>query len=133
MKSEETTAKHWLNFAREDLKAVESLINDKIFTLACFHAQQVAEKSLKSFIAFKLQSIPRLHSLFDLYQICLDYDESVSRLDSACKTLDRFYIPVRYPDAMPGMLPEGLPNKADALEAWELAEEVFEFVKQKIY
>jgi len=35
--------------------------------------------------------------------------------------LDRFYIPTRYPDALPGMLAEGLPGQQDAQEALDLA------------
>jgi len=31
--------------------------------------------------------------------------------------LDRYYIPTRYPDAVPGSLATGMPNQADAEEA----------------
>ena len=34
--------------------------------------------------------------------------------DTKSKFFDRFYIPTRYPDEIPGSLPEGLPNKKDA-------------------
>ena len=48
-----------------------------------------------------------------------------------CLILDRFYIPTRYPDAIPGSLSEGLPNKEDASEALQVAEEVLNFIKRK--
>lgn len=35
--------------------------------------------------------------------------------------LDRFYAPTRYPDAMPGTLPEGLPGKPESAEALAVA------------
>ena len=35
--------------------------------------------------------------------------------------LDRFYIPTRYPDALPGTLPQGAPSQEDAQEALDLA------------
>lgn len=35
--------------------------------------------------------------------------------------LDRFYIPSRYPDALPGTLPDGLPSRDDAKEARQTA------------
>lgn len=38
----------------------------------------------------------------------------------------------RYPDALPGTLPEGLPNKDEVCKSLELAEEVQEFVKRKL-
>jgi HEPN domain-containing protein len=43
--------------------------------------------------------------------------------------LDDFYIPTRYPDALPGVLPEGLPGKAEAEEALILARAVLERVE----
>jgi len=42
--------------------------------------------------------------------------------------LDRFYIPTRYPDALPGSLPEGLPNRDDAAEALAVARQVLDTV-----
>jgi HEPN domain-containing protein len=43
-------------------------------------------------------------------------------------TLDRFYIPTRYPDALPGALSEGLPTEADATEALAIARQVWEAI-----
>jgi HEPN domain-containing protein len=40
--------------------------------------------------------------------------------------LDDFYIPARYPDALPGALPEGLPGQEDAAQAFSLAQAVME-------
>jgi HEPN domain-containing protein len=42
--------------------------------------------------------------------------------------LDRFSIPTRYPDALPGSLPEGLPDQSDAVEALAVAREVLQTV-----
>ena len=36
--------------------------------------------------------------------------------------LDNYYIPTRYPDALPGTLPEGLPGESEAEEALRLAQ-----------
>lgn len=40
--------------------------------------------------------------------------------------LDRFYIPTRYPDAIPGSLEDGLPNREDAQDAIRTARCLFE-------
>ena len=40
--------------------------------------------------------------------------------------LDRFYIPTRYPDALPGALPDDLPTRQDAEQALATAQQVFE-------
>jgi len=46
--------------------------------------------------------------------------------------LRQIYMPTRYPDAHPGILPDGLPNKTQALEALETARKIFDLVKQKL-
>ncbi|NCC33700.1 MAG: HEPN domain-containing protein [Chloroflexia bacterium] len=42
----------------------------------------------------------------------------------AREDLDRFYIPTRYPDALPGSFLEDMPNEADADEALMLVRQV---------
>jgi len=37
-----------------------------------------------------------------------------------------------YPDAFPGNLPEGLPDKEDASQALEKTEEILQFVSRRI-
>ncbi len=41
-------AERWLLTAKEDLLATETLASAGIYALACFHAQQAAEKALKA-------------------------------------------------------------------------------------
>ncbi len=41
--------------------------------------------------------------------------------------LDRFYIPSRYPDALPGSLEDGMPSESDAKESLETAENLSKF------
>ncbi|MBI5356440.1 HEPN domain-containing protein [Candidatus Collierbacteria bacterium] len=43
--------------------------------------------------------------------------------------LNQFYIPTRYPDALPGSLPEGLPSIEVAEKAIVHATEIVEFIK----
>jgi HEPN domain-containing protein len=40
--------------------------------------------------------------------------------------LEDFYIPARYPDAMPGTLPEALPGEEEATQTLALARSVME-------
>lgn len=44
--------------------------------------------------------------------------------------LDDYYIPTRYPDALPGMLPDGLPVREDAETALRLAETTLDATEQ---
>lgn len=47
------------------------------------------------------------------------------------KLLDAFYIPTRYPDGIPGSLPEGLPDKKDAESSLSIAERIFDIIKKE--
>ena len=116
-------AERWLHFAREDLKAAESVARDKLFNQVCFHAQQCVEKALKAFIAAGGVAPPKTHSIAELLRNLPD-----STLpDDLCEVaveVDVYYIPTRYPDALPGTLPEGLPGKEDADHALQLGRKI---------
>lgn len=125
-------ANKWLDFAWEDLRIIDDLIEEEAYGLACFHAQQAIEKTLKAYLMQKEGRIDKLHSLAELLDLCFKIDDSFKDFEDYALTIDRYYIPVRYPDALPGSLPEGMPNKEDAEEALKMAEEIFEFVKNKV-
>ena len=48
-------------------------------------------------------------------------DLRMADLRDAMSQMDIYYIPTRYPDALPGSLTEGLPGKEEANEAIETA------------
>jgi HEPN domain-containing protein len=41
----------WLKNAADDLKSSKVLLEERIYNIACFHAQQTVEKLFKAFIA----------------------------------------------------------------------------------
>ena len=59
-------------------------------------------------------------------------DYAYEDLRNSILLLDRFYIPTRYPDAIPGGLKEGLPKERDAEEAIGVAKTIFERSKKAI-
>lgn len=124
--------KDWLFFAEEDIKLARISFNGGIYHGTCFHAQQAAEKAIKAYLLFKNQRVPKIHSLTGL----LDLDDEIKRdfieFSEEVEFLDQFYIPTRYPDAFPGSLPEGLPNKNDGEKALEGAERILNFVRKNI-
>jgi len=120
------SAERWIKFAREDLRMAELALTEGIYNQVCFHAQQCVEKLMKGFIVNRGQVHPQTHKLIDL--ISLPDKSPFDDLKKSFRLLDRFYIPTRYPDALPGNLPEGLPNREDAEEALTVAREVFERV-----
>lgn len=124
-----TNPTDWLFFADSDLTLAGKALEEHIYHLACFHAQQAAEKLLKACLAKHEARIPKTHSLDELYELVLPYYSALQEHRSALETLGRYYIPTRYPDALPGSLPEGLPIERDAQEAIADVEGLSAFIR----
>lgn len=105
----------WLEFARQDLQMAELALKEGIYNQVCFHSQQCVEKCVKALLANLGKNPPRTHSIVDL--LVLLPAECLPHLREDLGQLDIFYIPTRYPDALPGTLAEGLPEKEDARES----------------
>lgn len=118
----------WLAFAREDLRMAELAIAEAIWNQACFHAQQCVEKILKAWLVERGEMPPRTHKLADL--VVLLGEARFAGFANEVQALDRFYIPTRYPDALPGTLPEGLPNEEEARETLALVRRVMALVEE---
>lgn len=99
-------AENWLGFARQDLQVAELVMQENLFNQVCFHSQQCAEKSLKVWLAKQGKNIPRIHQMADL--LTLIPESMIGNFRERLLLLDRFYIPTRYPDALPGSLEDGL-------------------------
>jgi HEPN domain-containing protein len=118
----------WLHFAAEDSQVAELTLEAGIYNQTCFHAQQCVEKALKAWLAYHGHAPPRVHQIGLLLKLCPRPLPFPAKLEASILTLDRFYIPTRYPDALPGTLPEGLPTQKDAEEALDLAQQVLETI-----
>lgn len=88
--------------ARADLQGAKDSLKTGHFEWACFQAQQSAEKALKSFLYQKgLRSI-LTHSIRDLLRECAKYEKEFQGLSREGRFLDTVYIPLRYPNGLPG-------------------------------
>ena len=125
-----STRNAWLAYAREDLRIAELALGDGIFNQVCFHAQQCVEKTMKAYLDSQGQVPPRTHRMADLLPLLPP--NLLSGLRADLLLLDRFYIPTRYPDALPGMLPFGAPSRADAQEAIDLARNTLVDIEQTL-
>jgi HEPN domain-containing protein len=118
----------WLLFAHQDLRMAEMAMEEGLYNQVCFHAQQCAEKAIKGLLAHQRKIPLRTHRLADLLGLFEPDPFAEDRIE--IQLLDRFYLPTRYPDALPGSLPEGLPDAGDAQEALTIAGKVLTQVKQ---
>ena len=109
----------------------ELAFDEQIFNQVCFHSQQSAEKSLKGLITHRGKMPPRTHLISDLLQLLEPTIFTEVHVDILL--LDRFYIPTRYPDALPGALPDGMPNIQDAEGAMNTARHLIEIAVAQLH
>jgi HEPN domain-containing protein len=108
----------------------ELALEEEIFNQACFHSQQSAEKSVKGLLYHQLKTPPRTHLMSELFRLLNPNPFDAIRVEILL--LDRFYIPTRYPDALPGSLAEGMPDKKDAEGAIITARQLLEIATEWI-
>jgi HEPN domain-containing protein len=117
-----SSAAAWFSYAVEDIKAAKILMEAGQYPIACFHAQQAAEKAFKGLLS-ATNDIEKGHSVSRLAKTVheLQYDAN-EPLPSVGK-LDRFYIATRYPDALPGSSAKDVFDIDDASDAIRVAEQ----------
>jgi HEPN domain-containing protein len=123
-------AERWLAFARQDLRMAELALGEAIYNQVCFHAQQCVEKAIKGWLHQHAQLPARTHRLADLLPLLPP--DVLGTTSAALLLLDRFYIPTRYPDALPGALASALPGEGDAEDALQLARGALERIESSI-
>ncbi|MCS7240833.1 MAG: HEPN domain-containing protein [Candidatus Bipolaricaulota bacterium] len=124
--------KRWLEQAKEDLRWAKELARLGGYHIACFLAQQIAEKALKGFLYAQGEEVVLGHSVERLCEQAASHDPSFSTKKGAWAILDGYYVPTRYPNSLPESIPARVYNAAAAGEAVRLAEEVVAFVEEKL-
>lgn len=124
----------WLTQAKDEFQDADDLRKRNRFYLALFHFQQAAEKALKAYLYLKVKSIEVFytHSIDDLLEMTMDIDPDFKEVAQA-KKLDKYYVPTRYPNGLPGGVPSRyFDDPKEAEEAMELAKRVIELVEKKV-
>jgi HEPN domain-containing protein len=126
-KSNVDLVRNWLEKARRDLiTAKNGLDSSEPFTdIICFHAQQAGEKYLKAYLVWQTIEFPKTHSLEDLILLATQKDSSFSGLIEDAGILTPYAVEIRYGESEE-------PLFEDAKEAVEVAEQIREFVFQKL-
>jgi len=117
--------RRWLLQAERDLDDAEFSLSGERYNLACFLAQQASEKALKAFLYAKGEERVFGHSVAELLKRAMEHDGSFEDCKSA-SVLDKYYIPTRYPNGLPGGVPYEAFDEVDAKRAIELAKSVIE-------
>jgi HEPN domain-containing protein len=92
----------WLTFAKADLRAARLLLSDVEVParIACFHAQQAAEKAIKAVLIFEETSFRKTHDVIVLAGLLPG--ELIDELDSIDPVvLQQWAVDGRYPGDLP--------------------------------
>ena len=122
--------KRWLLQAEQDLDDARYNFDGERFHLACFLSQQAAEKALKAFLYAKGEEHVFGHSVTELWKKARTYDGGFEKVKKA-GILDKYYIPTRYPNGLPGGVPFEVFDEIDGKRALDMASEIIEVVVMK--
>jgi HEPN domain-containing protein len=121
-------AQEWLIRAEHDLRVARYLLTmpDPPSESVGFHAQQCAEKALKSFLTFNRTPFERRHDLSYLIDLCFPLEHAIEQFRAEADELTPYAVEFRYPDALPPM-PLEL-----AQAAVDTADRIYAFVVSRI-
>lgn len=114
-----------LRKAKSDRIAMEASLAAQAFDVACFHAQQMAEKSLKAFLAQRGVTFPYTHNLAKLVEAGARLDTTFRSLLPAVAPLTPYAVELRYDDSF-------WPSQQVAEEARRSALAVLNFVLDRL-
>jgi HEPN domain-containing protein len=133
MKKSKEESQRWFKQGEYDFKAARQNFEQKIYSYACFLAEQSAQKALKSFLIFKGERYVWEHSVQKLAEKCSQYDEEFTKFRASGAVLDKYYLTTRYPDVIaPPAIPYESYTEREALQAIDLAKEILEKVKSEL-
>ena len=94
--------KEWVRKAEADRLAARRALRDARrrkdqAEIACFHAQQCAEKYLKAVLAFRGKPAPRTHDLLALAKMLEDCGIAAEPMKAGFRELNRYAVEIRYP------------------------------------
>lgn len=95
----------WLAQASADLQWADHLARAGGWHLACFLAQQVAEKALKAFLYAQGEEVVLGHSVERLCAAAARYCPAFADKARRWSILDGYYVPTRYPNSLPDGIP----------------------------
>jgi HEPN domain-containing protein len=121
-------AREWLIKAALDRRAAEfEFTADPPLTAdIVFHCQQLAEKSMKGFLAWHDEPFRKTHNLVEVGQQCAAIDATLTDLMRGAARLTEYAWRFRYPGE-----PEE-PPVSEAQEALALAREVYEAILSRL-
>ena len=133
MKQPRRNAQRWIREAENTLRQAEQVCATDAYNLACFLAEQAAQKSLKAVLYLDGARWIPLHSVAELTKEISKKRPEFSSLLAAGGKLDQYYLSTRYPDAVAEpAIPSEIFTEDQARDAVGLARNIFETSKSLI-
>lgn len=129
MSNTEKEALRWYLQGRRDARTAGRNSGNGDFEVACFLYQQAAEKILKSFLYFRGENPVLGHATLKLAERAVQYEPSFAGVLDACRDLDVFYVPTRYPNG----IPDGAPYEYFRLQHAEKARFAFDEIHHVVH
>jgi len=107
----------WAAFALENLHMAEAAQKLGLWNQACLQAHEAAVKSFKAFLSERHRPIPQVRHLAELLAICVEANPELAQLEDSCYGLEKYLVPLTYPDAVPTGQVNSLPSEKDASQA----------------
>jgi len=101
-------ARKWLQYADENLKSAEILLDNNLFNPCLQNVQQAVEKSLEAVLVELSVKFRKTHSINELMMLVTENAIDIDITDNDRDLLDSIYLPSKYP--LGGILPEFEPN-----------------------
>jgi HEPN domain-containing protein len=132
MKDSAGEAARWVRQAEHDLEFGRLAVREGYFGQACFIAQQAAEKAVKAIHYHGGERVVLGHSVVQLADGLRAAVPEIAELMEAAGTLDQYYVPTRYPNALPGGVPFEAFGESQARAAVEDAARFIGLAVQRI-
>ena len=116
----------WFAQADRDLEAAMAQEAAGFHEWACFISQQAAEKATKAVLQF-WGAEAWGHSVYMLLEAINERSKVEDEIRSAAKTLDRYYVPARYPNGFAEGKPADYIGEKDAADATGCAKSIIRF------
>lgn len=118
----------WFDRAENDIQFAEVGLREGFHAQVCFLSQQAIEKLLKGSLVILDRPYPKSHNLRELAKLLPEL--KMKEHYESLTIIDGYYVPIRYPDGIPGSTPAGSPNRSEAESALETAREIWNLVME---
>lgn len=126
MKTHEAESRRWYLQAADDAAFAEWVLREgRFFDKGCFICQQSGEKALKARLYAEGKRQVLGHSLIELATELLAVSRAFEEIVEQARRLDRYYIPTRYPNGLPGGIPFQSYSAGDLTNSIQDLREVF--------